>query len=982
MPSASPAPRWLVLILLSGSMIALAFLLVFLRAGAGSGAAAGSAGIIPAPQVELASPGPEDAADSPPESQDAGVTAATPEPGGEERELAQSQPPLSRPSRLASLKGQFVPNVHGARILVGRSGVMPLDSAAASWPAGLDDEPGAPVRELRAGPDGSFALSGLEPGRLRLAVRAEGCAPLDRDDLWLMPGEVLDLGEIALSSGMRLSGRVVGPSGEAIPDAALYRVSDRIAGPWQALGPSSASPLGAVDERSGSFSVSECPPGPLRLLVAAPGRPVVAFDGHSTADPLDPSNLRIELEQGERLFGEVIDIDGVVSEGHVVGGVSLRAPLVAFEEARAAGIPPQALAGWRTTLTDATRRFELGGLSDGEAVALRLMSEEPFDVTDAFAPSVLAEAGDRGVELSWRASAQLAFEVVDLSSARGIDGFLARLEGVSPRAPRGRRSSTSAASWSNLRPFAAATDPLYEDLPESSGLTLAIEADGYQLLESPSFRLRSGDSTDLGRLSLAPLLPVFVRVLDGGSGKPLAGAECELAAILPELALGRTSSRARSDRDGRARLNALASAAELVVASAGHAPWRGLAPAPNLAEAPFEVRLVPGARLRVLVLDENRRPLRAEVFRRKSGAEVGSSMEARYERVLADAEGLAEFADLEAGLWTVAARELARADLDLPADPGGLSWVSAGAGQGGSAQVEVSAARTLDLGLRLAFGRKPLEHALVRLAPGREGFSNPHADEARLAPTVVARADENGQCSFADLPAGFYSLRVEHPGIPGFGRAVVVLEPRWRYADLDLAAASISGRLVDEDGEPVNGWIALHAHQGAWFEGMEVEEGASLHSIAPQPIRFKSARTEEGAFLLEGVPPGIELVLTGTAGERWGEYFVEPLELGEQRRDLVLHVAPAATFEARARIEQQPAPMRLGVIGLCLDQPWGRGVVASPMKRHDLELAGRPPGLWHVRLVELAGDHIITRLGPWTEVESSSMPVALSFSER
>ncbi len=986
MSSVSRASRWLVPILLSGGVIALAFVLLFLRERPSASAVAGGLGAAPRELVALVPPESE-GADEPPPPTLAGegpAPGARPEPPDLESEDRESVQPEPRRSRaLAAVKGRLVPAVWGAQILIGSAGVLPLDSAAASWPAGLDDEPGRPVQVLRAGPDGSFASSGLEPGRLRLAVRAEGCAPIDRDDLWLLPGEELDLGGIALTPGPFLVGSVVDPLGSPVLEAELYLLGDRVGGPWRALGPDAASPLGRVSGTDGTFGPHGCALGAVRLLVAAPGRPTAVFEGFVRAGGAGLGRLRFTLEESQALSGEVIDVDGVVQPGHLIGAASLRVPLVAFEDARAAGVPPQALAGWRTTHTDETRRFQLAGLAAGETVALRLLGGEPFDVPDAFAPAELATAGSSNVELSWRASSRLSFEVVDAATSAGLEGWLARLPDVSPRVPLGRRGASSAASWSDLRPFTAALDPLFADLPESPDLRLSVEAEGCDLLESPPFRLRSGDTIELGRLALFPLPAVHVRVLDAWTGKPLAGAECALLAVAPEFALGREESRARSGRDGRARLTQLAgNAADLFVQSAGHAPWRGRAPAPNLAQAPFEVRLTPGARLRVRVLDDDRRAVRAEVLRRRSEAEIGSSLEGGYERVLVDADGWAEFTELEAGMASVAARELPRADLDLPADPAGMTWVAAGLAPGGRAELEVPAARVLDYRVRLALRGRPLAHALVRLAPGREGFSRPHADAMRLAATVASRCDERGLCTLTGLPAGYYSLRIEHPELSGFARAVVIVEPRSRYCEVDLGDTSISGVVLDEDGEPVNARLVLSAHQGAWYEGIEIEQGASLHSIAPPPIVLATLFSGSEGFVLEGLPPGVELVLGATSAEQVGDYFVEPLEQGEKREGVFLNVSRSTSLRARARSERRASPPALGVIALCLDQPWGRGVVACALEGFDLQLPHRPQGRWRLRLVELAGGHIVLRAGPWSEVESLRFPVSLSFSDR
>ena len=66
--------------------------------------------------------------------------------------------------------------------------------------------------------------------------------------------------------------------------------------------------------------------------------------------------------------------------------------------------------------------------------------------------------------------------------------------------------------------------------------------------------------------------------------------------------------------------------------------------------------------------------------------------------------------------------------------------------------------------------------------------------------------------------------------------------------------------------------------------------------------------------------------------------------------------------------EGEALPRSLGVVAICLDQPWGRGVVARACDGNRLELDHVPQGRWRVCAVELAGGHLVLDATPWLEV--------------
>lgn len=925
-------------------------------------------------ETEESEPAPDASASATDEAHDEPVE---PESGREARVAPQAEPATG-----TIVRGRLDPPVAGALVLAGGAGVLPLDAPASVRAAGGD--PRKAGRGL-TNAAGEFAIHGLAPGRLRLAVRGEGLAPLDLDHLWLLAGEDLDLGDLVLEQPAPLYLSVVDARGLPVAEAAVGRAPASLTGPWTALSSDAFAPLGRASA-VGSFQAL-VPAGPWRLCVEAPARPPTHVTGF--ARPGETLELVVTLQDGAGVGGELVDVDGVhgAGAGLRVGAFSLAEPLVTFADLRAAGLPRSVLASYRETATDTERRFELSGLRAGESLRVRILFDEPFEVPDAFSPTVSARAGDQGLELFARAGAGLEFEAVDLLSGARVEKLEARLPGVSPRDLGELGGSSGLARWSGLRAHALTLEPLYADLPESADLVLELAAPGFDLFQSPGFRLRSGEVTRLGALGMRSLSPVHVRVLDARRGHALEGAVCELVAAAPQQAQGLTSSAATTGSDGRARLTTLGSnAADLVVRCPGFAPWRGRAPRAPARDDPFEVLLVPGGTLRARALDGARAPVRAQVLRRRAGAETSNALEPSFESKSTDVNGWALFTDLETSMWSLAARALPRSDLEIPFDPGSTTWVGGGCAEGQVNEIDVVASPVFALELELAMGDDPLAHALVRLQPGADGFLDPHADAVRLAVRAAERCGEAGRAVFEGLSPGEYTIQVEHPDAPPGNRWPVVLEPGSRYQRIDLATPVLRGQVLDEDGDPARAVVELTAYSGAWYEGLELEVGASLRDIVPQPIVVARRRTDgSGNFVFRGVPRDVSLRLSAEGRRATGEYYIESVPARPEPTDVVVYLEPSVSFPVLPSLTaSDPVPRELGLIALHREQPWGRGVVAAAFERGPLQFEHVPRGRWQMRLVGLEGGHVVTALGEWFEVDDpfDGQPIALPWRAR
>jgi protocatechuate 3,4-dioxygenase beta subunit len=168
---------------------------------------------------------------------------------------------------------------------------------------------------LRTGPDGSFRAERLKGGnRYNLEVQREGFVGASVPGV---PAPAQEPLKIDLKAARSLSGRVVGPEGEPVADAAVSWL--QTSGP----GGTSFETLGTSDA-DGRFRVTGFPPGTLSLQVQAEGYVSRRVEGLPIPGDRDPEDLRVTLERAITLEVQVLD-----AEGQPVPGVRVFAEPVA-----------------------------------------------------------------------------------------------------------------------------------------------------------------------------------------------------------------------------------------------------------------------------------------------------------------------------------------------------------------------------------------------------------------------------------------------------------------------------------------------------------------------------------------------------------------------------------------------------------------------------------------------------------------------------
>lgn len=193
-------------------------------------------------------------------------------------------PPFTAPARL---------ELRRATTLVGR----------------LVDEAGTPIldgtvqvnqpncfAEHRLDGEGRFELD-LPPGvPLELVLRSSTAVEIRRHEEAGQAGEVRDLGDLAASSGLTVSGRIVGPHGGPVPGARVWLPRAGTDGPVLAW--ARRDLLQAVTDAEGKFRLTGLSPGPTLLRVDAAGFARAHVDVAIPAEPPGIEAGDIRLSEG------------------------------------------------------------------------------------------------------------------------------------------------------------------------------------------------------------------------------------------------------------------------------------------------------------------------------------------------------------------------------------------------------------------------------------------------------------------------------------------------------------------------------------------------------------------------------------------------------------------------------------------------------------------------------------------------------------
>ncbi len=912
-------------------------------------------------------------------ARDTAETAEVPSSGGAAEEVAvaeaaseaedEAEERAAAPRKVESTR-QVVPGVRGRALdrdeqpVAGALVLLGLEAGTLPWP--LDARgPEGRLEPLGARTDdeGRFLIEEAPLGDLRLALRRPGFAPLDVEELSLLRGEVLDVGDLTLMPAAVLGGVVVDERNAALPGARLFSLGELLPGPADTLSERNGAHVATTDDL-GLFRIDTLRPGRWRLLVVAEEHPEQVFEGRR--DLLDGplEGLVLQLGQGASLAGRVVGAERELPL--VVHALPLRR--VGREGERGAWPNShETLAGYRSAEVDAWGSFALDGLVPREPYLLRARKRgQPASSRDPYGESLEVRAGARDVELPYGASAVLAFQATDAARGTPVEELEVSIEGAWPpvatdgagnprdRFPEGRVLVES------VRPLELDPDRPFPDLLESVPCRVTVLGPAHEPVFLEDVRFTAGLRTDLGRVLLTPLPVLRLRVVDDATGEPLEGARVS--------ARDRFFPRAeRTDREGRAEL-VLPSAREpsLVSVSAdGYVPaGKRLSAAACASPEPYEFRLTgslldsAGGAVEVLARDRAGAPLTSfDVLRAPRASRP------------VDRAGRAVFlvGDPEPRAFALRARPRLGRMPDV--EP---LWRLASAGPGELTTL-VLVDRPLErlLGTVLLNGL-PLADARLRVTPGAEsldrlteewehgydvgevlgelGYVADTAPSGVRAGLAANRTDDEGRFAFEEVAPGMYSILIDHAGTGIRTRRVVRAGPT--ELTIDVGDTEIAGTVTDEAGVPLAGAPVHLVVEGSYPPvDVELPVDVALAELAGGVVPFATTHTDfRGRYRVDAVPPGLRLGIVVRAGEQVGSRWGVSAEPGRTLEGQDVLVSPAASLDVI--VERETSRDRLAVILVSPYRPLGLGTMTAVVDDDDVaRFGGLDAGEWQLAAV-------------------------------
>ncbi len=906
---------------------------------------------------------------------DAGPLAETP-PAETPRRVEVTEPARPAPAPDAtepvpSVRGRvqdrFGTPIAGARVIGARSSGFWVDLETES------DVPWLQRVSTETDAAGSFELSGLDAGSVRLAVRAHGFAPFDKDGLRLPEKSTLELEPLILARGAVLSGLVVDASGRGVAGAKLIRQDPEHREAFF-LGPDRAAT--AVTAADGSFRIDELACGAWRILVRSEEHPDLSVEGLAEEPGVEQGGLRWQLPPGAEIAGRVTDVPPE-ERGQL--------------EARAArsGSGPEFFGPARRAEVRGDGAFTLRGLEPGREYELQARRKERAGAFEFWERSrsqtVRARAGDTGVVLSYQPEAALAFQVLDARTRAPLESFQveAGTDWVQPQRDDSGRVRTiypeGRVRIGGLRPSG----------PDER-VQFVVNATGYREYRREDVAVLAGQELDLGALFLEPVPVLRVHVVDDRGGEPVAGASVRLEKdggdhmeIRRTLAIGADDESetieiggtraARTDEQGRAELTSFeGETCRLSVRSKEHAPREitGLfLPAGEVVEQ--EVRLTRGGEVLVHVQDAAGEPLTGVRVEHRSDS-AGSGvivLGGRRADSVTDSAGEVLFTNLEAGLHSFRLDEGGAGGMFVGRDEefviagleeGALDegWSEVQVAEGERSEVTLQASPRGSLSGRVREAGKLLAGATLRLSgAGRQ-------DEGRefhfpgMSAGPEARSDGEGRYLFEDVKEGDYRLVVEHPTRRMPQEFALEVRAGENSFDVDLSLSVLEGRVVDQEAKPLAG-------VRVWPERLQEEDGRHMRFAfvigdggdggvfhSGNTLGGQSVYTDaDGRYSLRGVESDVELVVRAE-GDMVQPKSSESLRVApdETRRGVDLELEAGGAIAVEAELADG-APARFCMVNATYaGEEQGVEPKFSFIQSGSTTLKGLKPGLWRVNV--------------------------------
>lgn len=812
----------------------------------------------------------------------------------------------------------------------------------------------------KAEDDGRFELT-VPAGSLRLVIGLDGYAPMTQS-AEARSGETVDLGDVRLAHGVRISGRVTNDRGLPVEGASLHRQVESSGGLIQ-LGALGA--LAATTDAGGHFEILRQAPGPFRFAV----------------DHAD--HLRGSLEGATEFAGEVAHgLEVVLEQGVSIAGIVLELPedleATSFRAlARREGAGPDAGAFMFDSAFDSSNErsgtvakdgsFEIRGLAPAARYEVWIqLAERAWASGVRRSERVAARSGDTGVRVAYSEGASLIFalqgqngEPVSEPTIRGGFSFQREFEGTALSEVEGTHALRHIWSPEVPKPF-----------------QITVEARGFETYKHDGVTIPARGEVDLGVITLKPKPQLEVTVLDASTGAPVEGAKVSLEKVSTARATGtRITSRSVSidlgdasefdfsmlgkdvqttDEEGKCTLDVEPGTS--VHVDVVHSNFSEIRTDPvrigsGKAITETLVKLLPGGSVNVLVTDHLGSPVQSAKVQRRGEDDRPSPT-----RVSTGPDGRALLTGLAPGVHglRLAANSLGGGMVAIPGlvtGDAGAPWTEVTVEPGATTDTVLRAEPPMHVVGTITEAGVPLAGAKIRL----RGAASTPGFPSFLGGGDSTKTDARGRFRLEDVKGGASTLVVAHATRAMDYEHSLEVEAGENEVDLDLGVTIVEGVVLDHGGEPLAGAkVKVSRPAAAGTRAvvsfvMTTDDGdeagdtfISGGSGEPEPV-FTDA---DGRYSLRGVQAGVEFAVSATAdGYDTAKSESLTLDGGEVRSDVDL----AFVLTGSIRIDVERGQGR----AMAILQRRGGSVTRpriEPFSGVSKTVDGLAPGIWTVRL--------------------------------
>lgn len=817
------------------------------------------------------------------------------------------------------------------------------------------------ITKVKSGEDGRVAF---EVSKDPFLVRVAEPGFVSRD--FEFQGETEageDLGMLALSRALVLTGKIVGPNGNPVAGAKIIAPQD---GGFVMVLNGKVDAIAETDA-SGQFTIDTLKAGAWRLMVNSEAHPDQIFSGEASSE-MQQTGLLWTLNEGALLRGRVtgrpvsnndalairVDLDSMVKRDSLLGGASDGFPklnrsvdLQSDGTFAIAGLHPETK--YRIRLVP---KGKSGGILFGEG---RSLCEEQ---------TISSSVGT--VDLVWTTKASLRLLVLDAETSKPVEDYsLVPDDYEYFPSIRGKDEHPHGLTEISGVP------------PSSKPVAIRIRADGYEPYTVEAVNFNAGGLTDLGTIRLSPGALCQIHVVDGATGEDVKGARIELTSVeepneeesngiggirLNPMGTEPMRQSGKTDESGLVSLRYMKGAAGAI--KARHARFaRAEVSGIDMAafrDEPLRIELWKGGELNVTVLDENDDPVRgvkveltsvdqgetAPTFTFTSGP-PGPGGDSSNLSKNTNSKGLARFKHVPAGDY--------RCDVAWPGSNSGMGVVMVFDNgeesepeeptgrlvtikEGGTGELTMAAPLRSTLeGIILENGT-PLVGARISVA--KSGGPRMFTSMIGGGDSGV-RTDRDGRYLLENLDPGKVTITVKHDlRVMDFTEEITLDEGINEFS-AKLEVATVSGRVVDPAGNPLEG-IRISAE--------EVTEGGQRQMVMASVVMISDDDSEgggmemtsaigdgrkptitdsEGRFELRGVLPGKPLRVVAE-GQNLTTARSKSMTIpdGSLRSGVVLTMVPGCELSVRV-VDKQGDPVPHALVGIDPIAEEGEGEAAG-----------------------------------------------------